>query len=70
MNNRAEIILENPKQLGGGSARLSPLPKSFDVEQRGHFSAGTFRARRSRNTRKKKGRPTLPAKIPEDPESD
>jgi len=41
---RTEIILENASQLGGQAARISPLPKSFDVEQRGHFSAGKFRA--------------------------
>ncbi len=67
---RTEIILENARQLGGQAARISPLPKSFDVEQRGHFSAGKFRAPHSRSTRKKRGRPTLPADIPEDVESD
>jgi len=65
-----EIILENAAQLGGQAARISPLPKSFDVEQRGHFSAGKFRAAHGRSTRKKRGRPTLPADIPEDVESD
>ena len=69
-DDRAEIILENNKQLGGEILRLPPLPKNFDVEQRGHFSAGQFRAPHSRTTRKKKGRPTLPAEIPEDVESD
>ena len=67
---RAEIVLENPHQLGGGGVGLSPLPKSFDVEERGHFSAGKFRASKRRPTRNKKGRPTLPADIPEDVESD
>jgi len=46
------------------------MPKSSDVEQRGHFSAGKFRAKKSRATYKKKGTPTLPAEIPEDVESD
>ena len=67
-NDRAEIILDNRKQLSGQAALLPPLPKSFDVEQRGHFSAGTFRARKSRSTTKKKGTPTLPAEFPEDAE--
>ena len=67
---RAEIVLENAHQLGGGGAGASPLPKSFDVEERGHFSAGKFRASKRRPTRNKKGRPTLPADIPEDVESD
>ncbi len=53
-DDRAEIILENNKQLGAEVVRLSPLPKNFDVEQRGHFSAGQFRAPHSRSTRKKR----------------
>lgn len=70
-DDRAEIILESKKQLSGSAAAmLPPLPKSFDVEQRGHFSAGTFRAKKSRTTYKKKGTPTLPADIPEDVESE
>jgi len=65
-DDRAEIILESSKQLGGQAAHLAPLPKSFDVEQRGHFSAGTFRAKRSRSTSKKKGIPTLPTELPDE----
>ncbi len=65
----AEIILENAGQLGGQAAHISPLAKEFDVEQRGHFSAGKFRAPHSRSTRRKKQHPTLPADIPEDVES-
>ncbi len=68
-NDRAEIVLDSRKQLSGQAAMLPPLPKSFDVEQRGHFSAGTFRAKKSR-TYKKKDTPTLPAEIPEDTESE
>jgi hypothetical protein len=66
---RAEIILESSGQLNNGVMRLSPLPKSFDVEQRGHFSAGTVRPLRKRRTSRKKGIPTLPADV-SDPESD
>lgn len=69
-DDRAEIILESKKQLSGSAAMLPPLPKTFDVEQRGHASAGTFRAKKSRTTYKKKGIPTLPAEIPEDVESE
>jgi hypothetical protein len=68
-DDRAEIVLENSRQLGNGSIRLSPLPKSFDVEQRGHFSAGTSRPPRKRRTIKKKTPPILPADV-SDPESD
>ena len=72
--NGAEIVLENSKQLSNGLMRLSPLPKplpkSFDVEQRGHFSVGNSRRPRNSRARKKKGIPTLPANLPEDTESD
>ena len=67
---RAEIILESRKQLGGEAAMLPPLPKSFDVEQRGRFSAGKFHGSKRRATYKKKGTPTLPAEIMDDPESE
>lgn len=67
---RAEIVLDNAKQLGGEVLPLAPLPKSFDVEQRGHFSAGQSHAPRRRSTRKRKGIPTLLDGIPEDAESD
>ena len=69
-DDRAEIILESAKQLGGEAGRIPPLPKNFDVEERGHFSAGQFRAKKPRRTHQKKGIPTLPAEIPEDAESD
>jgi hypothetical protein len=62
-DDRAEIVLESSKQLNNGLMRLSPLPKSFDVEQRGHFSAGTSRPPRKRSTSKKKGIPTLHADV-------
>ena len=65
---RAEIILENRKQLGAEGAGLPPLPKNFDVDQRGNFSPGQFRAPHNRKTYKRKGKPTLPAEIPDDAE--
>ncbi|HXF12953.1 MAG TPA: hypothetical protein VN517_07360 [Terriglobales bacterium] len=68
-DDRAEIVLESSRQLNNGLMRLSPLPRSFDVEQRGHFSAGTSRPARKRSSRKKKGIPTLPADV-SDAESD
>jgi hypothetical protein len=37
---RAEIILSRVSQVTGGAALLPPLPKDYDVENRGHFSAG------------------------------
>lgn len=69
---RAEIVLTNSKQLNDRLLRLlpaQPLPKNFDVEQRGHFSAGNSRPSRKRSSRKKKGIPNLPADV-SDAESD
>jgi hypothetical protein len=66
---RAEIIVREPRQLRGDAARIPPLPKTYDVEQKGHYSAGTFRrAKPARVTTKKKQPATLPIQIPEDPE--
>jgi hypothetical protein len=67
-DDRAEIVLESRKQLSGQTVGLPPMPKNFDVEERGHFSAGQFRAKRSRSTHKKRGSPTVPAEIPADVE--
>jgi hypothetical protein len=67
-DDRAEIILESRKQLNGQAASIPPLPKNFDVEQRGHFSAGQSRAPHRRTTRTKRQKPTLPRDLPEDVE--
>jgi hypothetical protein len=40
---RAEIILSRISQITGGAAMIPPLPKTYDVETRGHFSAGRLR---------------------------
>ena len=37
---RAEIILNRISQISGGAAMIPPLPKNYDVENRGHYSAG------------------------------
>ena len=40
---RAEIILNHISQITGGAAMIPPLPKNYDVENRGHYSAGRLR---------------------------
>ena len=35
-----EIILKDSRQLRGEAARIPPLPKKFDVENKGRYSAG------------------------------
>jgi DNA/RNA endonuclease YhcR with UshA esterase domain len=67
---RAEIILKNPRQLGEAASLLTPfsrdsaltpsLPTDYDVERRGHYSAGKIkRPKKSKTTvTKKQGAPT------------
>lgn len=37
---RPEIILSRIGQIENGATMIPPLPKNYDVENRGHFSAG------------------------------
>lgn len=41
-NNRAEIVLKHSRQLKGESAKLPPVPKTYDADRRGRYSAGRF----------------------------
>ena len=56
---RAEIILNRVSQLTGGSTLIPPLPKNYDVEKQGHYSAG--RMRPSKKPAKVKGTPSTTA---------
>ena len=40
---RPEIILREARQLRGALRKLPPLPKEYDVERRGRYSAGRWR---------------------------
>jgi hypothetical protein len=40
---RAEIILNRVSQVTGGSTLIPPMPKNYDVEKEGHYSAGRMR---------------------------
>jgi hypothetical protein len=40
---RPEIILNRISQITGGAAMIPALPKNYDVENRGHYSAGHMR---------------------------
>lgn len=42
-DSRAEIILKRISQIAGGAALIPPLPKEYDVEKTGHYSAGHLR---------------------------
>ena len=59
-----EIVLRDRSQLRGDTAALPNLPKGYDAEKKGSYSAGTFSSSKSSTTTttKKKGRrePTFP----------
>ena len=40
---RTEIVLRELRQLKGEAARIPPLPKDYDVQKKGGFSAGKFK---------------------------
>jgi hypothetical protein len=66
----AEIILSRVNQITGGSTLIPPLPKNYDVEKQGHYSAG--RLRPSKKSKKTKPTPNSTATYgneadPEDP---
>ena len=64
---RAEIVLEQFRQLGGDATKIPRLPKNYDVEKQGHASAGAMtHPKPARVTTPKKQTPTVPAEIPED----
>lgn len=50
---RAEIRLSRVKQLKDGAALIPPLPKNYDVEERGHYSAGRLRSKKLKKTKSK-----------------
>ncbi|MFB3814366.1 MAG: hypothetical protein ACE14L_09650 [Terriglobales bacterium] len=45
---RAEIILNDIGQLKGDSGRIPPLPKDYDAQRKGGFSAGSYSGAKSR----------------------
>jgi len=63
---RAEMILRHPQQLGE-NGKLTALPKEYDVERRGHYSAGTFRPAKSKRTKRKSEGEPVSIEDPEEP---
>ncbi len=41
---RAQIVLKDKRQLKGETAKLAPVPKTYDTTRHGSFSAGTYTA--------------------------
>jgi hypothetical protein len=65
---RTEIVLSRISQITGGAAMIPPLPKNYDVENRGHFSAG--RLRPTKKPPKAKAKPNATATYGNDVEGD
>jgi hypothetical protein len=57
---RAEIVLSQLRQLGQGAALLPPLPKDYDVEKKGRYSAGTFSHPKSKRAQPNKRQSSQP----------
>jgi hypothetical protein len=60
-----EIVLRRPRQLHGDAAKIPPLPKDFDVEKKGRYSAGKFSYPKAshRKASKRQG-PPIPTEDP------
>jgi len=58
---RPEIILNRISQITGGAAMIPPLPKNYDVENRGHFSAGRLHPSKKLSKKKAKTSPSTTA---------
>lgn len=52
-NGQNEIILRDRSQLHGQYAKLPKLPKGYDAEKKGRYSAGTFSSPRSSSSTRK-----------------
>jgi DNA/RNA endonuclease YhcR with UshA esterase domain len=51
-DDRAEIVLRHAQQLGDDAKLLTAVPKEYDVERQGHYSAGTFRATKAKKAKR------------------
>jgi hypothetical protein len=66
---RAEIILAESRQLGGQAGKIPPMPKNYDVESKGHYSAGSASHARAKTSSKKRHPAKIPIDVPgDDPE--
>jgi len=65
---RTEIVLRRSQQLGESAFQLFPsVPTDYDVERRGHASAGKYSRPKARKTHKKQGAP-VSIEDPEEPQ--
>jgi len=66
-DDRAEIILRHPQQLGENAASVIAIPKDYDVERRGHYSAGSPRLPKAKKAKHKRQGPPISIEDPEEP---
>ena len=61
---QTEIVLRDVSQLRGELAKLPKLPKNYDADKKGRYSAGTFKGSSNSTTSPKKSKghrePTFP----------
>jgi len=60
---RAEIILSQSRQLKGDAGKIPPLPKNYDVEKHGHYSAGTLVRPKAAKTSKHPQAKPIPTEV-------
>jgi hypothetical protein len=65
---RPEIILKEARQLRGDMAKLPPVPKQYDVERRGRYSAGRYRHPKSKRQSTRQPKSSGPEIATEEPE--
>jgi hypothetical protein len=64
---RAEIILKQPRQLTGEGAQIPPLPRDYDVTNKGRYSAGKFSyPKAAKKPRRKRQTAPVPTEEPID----
>jgi hypothetical protein len=67
---RAEIVLQQLRQLGGEGLTIPRLPKNYDVENKGHYSAGSFSLPKPAYATYKRKQPAkIPINVPPDSDS-
>jgi DNA/RNA endonuclease YhcR with UshA esterase domain len=66
-DDRAEIILRHPQQLGESAALVTAIPRDYDVERRGHYSAGSPRFPKAKKAKHKRQGPPISIEDPEEP---
>ncbi|MGA2003269.1 MAG: hypothetical protein ABSG70_07800 [Terriglobales bacterium] len=64
---RAEIILRHPQQLGASAALLTAIPKDYDAERQGHYSAGSPKLAKAKKAKHTTQGPPVSLEDPEEP---